>query len=90
MFGLGTTEGDAVFTLISVWLKPYWDLCDYHVSLRYEDAGGGSPVTITKEGTLALPGDYAPEDALLALGRLLVQQGAEGRRGRDAHALDTL
>ena len=60
----------------TLWLKPYWDLVEYQVSLRYVDGCGGEPVWIQKEGTLHVGPDTGPDQILLALARHLEDEAA--------------
>ena len=66
-----------MFTLMSLWLRPYWDLVEYHVTLRYEDGGGAEPVHLVKTGTMDCGFDTTPEAILAHLGRGLVQQAMD-------------
>jgi hypothetical protein len=60
-----------MFTFMSLWARPYWDLMEYRVTLRYEDGSGAEPVHLLKEGTIEVGADSTPEEMLLHLARVL-------------------
>jgi hypothetical protein len=74
----GNTEGIAVFTFMSLWFRPYWDLIEYHACLRYEDGSGAEPVDMTCQGSLSVPGDMSPGELLVAVARA-VEARAESK-----------
>lgn len=63
-----------MFTFLTLWFRPYWDNVEYHATLRYEQGDGTPPVHLSREGTIGVPGDSTPEQMLLFLAKLLVQQ----------------
>jgi hypothetical protein len=65
-----------MLTLCSLWFRPYWDLVEYHVTLRYEDGPGVEPIHVVKTGTLDAGTDTTAEAILLHLSAVLVQQCA--------------
>lgn len=81
----GRRQGIALFTHITLWARPYWDLLEYHVSLRYEGGDGAEPVHLVKEGTLDVGADRTPEEMLLHLARFLQVGQISPSLERDIH-----
>jgi hypothetical protein len=67
-----------VFTFMSLWFRPYWDLIEYHACLRYEDGSGSEPVDMTCQGSLSVPGATTPGEMLVAVARA-VEARAESK-----------
>lgn len=78
-----------MFTFISLWARPYWDLVEYSVTLRWQDDGDSEPVFLTKDGTLQVPGDSTPEEILLHLAEALRRQAVAAGAQRAASVSET-
>jgi hypothetical protein len=79
-----------VFTFMHLWARPYWDLVEYHVMLRWQDDGAAAPVDLEKDGTLQVPGDSTPEEILLALAEHLRRQAVAAGAQRHARVNGTV
>jgi exopolysaccharide biosynthesis protein len=79
-----------VFTFMHLWARPYWDLVDYHVLLRWQDDDDSEPVELAKDGTLQVPGDASPDEILLHLARHLERVARASASQGDARVPDAV
>lgn len=63
-----------MFTFMTLWFRPYWDLIEYHAMLRYEDGSGAEPVDMTCQGSVSVEGDKSPAQMLVAVARAIEQR----------------
>lgn len=63
-----------MFTFMSLWFRPTWDLIEWHAMLRYEDGSGSTPVDMTCQGSLSVPGDSSPGEMLVAVSKAVERQ----------------
>lgn len=62
-----------MWTSITLWVHPYWELADYGVTATWTEPGDDEGVVMTRQGTIEAGADTTPLEVLQTLVRVLKQ-----------------
>lgn len=65
-----------MWTSITLWVHPYWELADYSVSATWTEPGDSEGLTMVRQGTIEAGADSSPVEVLQTLVRCLKQPRA--------------
>lgn len=65
-----------MFTSISLWIRPTWDVADYSVTATWKDDDLAVPVVLSKQGTMECPPYAGPGEMLSALAAIVSRPSA--------------